>query len=53
MNAETIQRLRSRLGLSQEQFAQRINVSVRTIKRWEAAKSEPLPVFVKAMQELR
>jgi DNA-binding transcriptional regulator YiaG len=53
MNAEYIQRLRSRLGLSQEQFAKRLNVSVRTIKRWEANESAPHPVFIKAMQELR
>src|SRR5882762_2312241 len=37
----TIRGLRNRLHLSQEQFAQRLNVSFATINRWENGRAEP------------
>lgn len=53
MSADQIQRIRALLGLTQADFAKRLNVSLRTVKRWESQESSPHPVFIKAMQELR
>lgn len=39
--AQTIALLRSRLNLSQEQLAARLNVSYATVNRWELGKSKP------------
>src|SRR3546814_13461074 len=39
--AAAIRQLRARLNLSQEELADRLNVSYATINRWEAGKSKP------------
>jgi type I restriction enzyme M protein len=39
--AQSVRQLRARLNLSQEQLAQRLNVSFATVNRWENAKAEP------------
>lgn len=36
MDADEIKAIRGELGLSQEEFARRLNVSVRTIQNWES-----------------
>jgi len=39
--AEVIKALREKIGLSQEQLAQKLGVSSRTISRWEVGEAEP------------
>src|SRR5207302_1982022 len=39
--ARTIRELRSKLKLSQEELASRLNVSFATVNRWENGKAEP------------
>src|ERR1035441_5743852 len=39
--AATIRALRAKLHLSQEELAQRLNVSFATVNRWENGKAEP------------
>ena len=39
--AQFARRVRKRLGLSQAAFAQRINVSLKTIRNWEQGKRSP------------
>ena len=41
IGAPDVQRIRSRLGLSQEQFALMIGVSPRTVQNWEQKRREP------------
>jgi len=38
--AARIQRLRSRLGLSQEQLARQLGVSFATVNRWESRRTQ-------------
>ena len=35
-----IKELRSKLGLTQEKFAQKLEISVQTIRRWESGKGK-------------
>ena len=39
--AKYARRVRKRLGLSQQEFARRINVSLETIRNWEQGKRRP------------
>jgi putative transcriptional regulator len=41
MNGIQIRNLRQRLGLTQEEFAHRLGVTLCTVNRWENNKSEP------------
>jgi type I restriction enzyme M protein len=50
--ANLIKSLRSRLGLSQEQLAARLNVSYATVNRWEAGKSKPQRAQADAIEAL-
>ncbi len=45
-SAESIQKLRRKLSLSQERFADEVGVSVRTVNRWETGKSLPRSLIV-------
>lgn len=45
-----IKSIRVQLGLTQEQFAQKLGVSWATVNRWERHKSNPSPL---ALQKLR
>ncbi len=47
---EDIRGLREALGLSQEELARLLGVSVRSVSRWECGGSEPHPL---ALRELR
>jgi len=50
--AEKIKELRSRLGLTQEQFAAKIGVTFSTVNRWESNKSKPSPLALRRIEEL-
>lgn len=53
MTAQEIRSLRKALGMTQEQFARAVGVSLMTVSRWERGVYEPLPVFVGRIEELR
>jgi len=52
VRADEVKDLRLRLGLSQERFAQRLGVSVQSVRRWEAGLTRPQPLVSSMMQEL-
>ena len=47
-----IRRLRSKLGLTQEQFAAKVGVTFSTVNRWETGKSKPSPLAMRRIQEM-
>jgi len=47
-----IRSLRQRLGMTQEEFAHEIAVTVSTVNRWENAHAEPSKLAWKAIQDL-
>ena len=47
-----IRSLRQRLGITQEEFAHAVAVTVSTVNRWENAHSEPSKLAWKAIQDL-
>jgi DNA-binding transcriptional regulator YiaG len=52
-NAGTLIRsLRQKLGMTQEEFAHEIAVTVSTVNRWENAHAEPSKLAWKAIQDL-
>ncbi len=48
-----VRRLRGRLGLTQEQFAERLGVSTITIHRWESGQSHPRRLALEKLGQLR
>jgi transcriptional regulator with XRE-family HTH domain len=52
MTADEIRALRVRLGLTQEQMAQRMGVSFATINRWENGKMTPRGLYARALDDL-
>lgn len=48
-----IKALRKRLGLTQEQFAQRVGVTYSTVNHWENGKRVPQPFLVKRLLEIK
>ncbi|WP_447974568.1 helix-turn-helix domain-containing protein [Nitrospira sp. Kam-Ns4a] len=48
-----VKELRSRLDLTQEQFAQRVGVTYSTVNHWENGKRVPLPFLVKRLVEMK
>jgi len=50
--AKKIRDLRSRLGLTQEQFAAKVGVTFSTVNRWESGKSKPSPLAMRQIEEL-
>ena len=47
-----IKDLRSKLGLTQEQFAAKVGVTFSTVNRWESGKSKPSPLAMRQIEEL-
>lgn len=45
-----IKATREKLGLTQEQLAQKIGVSFKTVNRWENGKSKPSPMARKLLE---
>jgi DNA-binding transcriptional regulator YiaG len=48
----SIRGLRQKLGMTQEEFAHEIAVTVSTVNRWENAHAEPSKLAWKAIQDL-
>ncbi len=45
-------RLRTRLGLSQEKFAQKLGVCVWTVSNWERSLSKPRGLSLRALERI-
>ncbi len=52
MTPKDIKRLRERLGMTQEQFAERLGVARETVARWEIGANAPRGLSLKALKEL-
>lgn len=52
-SAAIVRALRARLGLTQEQFAQRLGVTYSTVNHWENGKRTPQPFLLARLLELR
>ncbi len=52
MTAEKIRRLRKDLGLTQEQLAHAIGVTLQTVNRWENGHTKPHRTFVRVMEQM-
>ena len=50
--SKLIKKLRSRLGLTQEQFAQKVGVTFPTINNWERGTRKPHPFLLKRLLEM-
>jgi len=47
-----VARLRSRMGLSQEKFAERLGVSVSCVGKWETGQHKPRGLSLRALARL-
>jgi putative transcriptional regulator len=45
-------RLRSRLGLNQEKFAEKLGVSMSSVEKWETGQHTPRGLSVRALERL-
>jgi len=50
--AGKVRRMRKAMGLTQEQFAAKIGVTVSTVNRWEKGRSKPQPFIQKVLRQL-
>ena len=50
--ADKIRELRSKLGMTQEQFSAKVGVTFSTVNRWESGKSKPSPLAMRQIEEL-
>jgi transcriptional regulator with XRE-family HTH domain len=48
-----VKELRERLGLTQEQFAQKVGTTFSTVNHWENGKRMPQPFFIRRLLELK
>lgn len=48
-----VKELRSRLDLTQEQFAQKVGVTYSTVNHWENGRRVPQPFLVRRLLELK
>jgi len=48
--ASKIRQCRGRKGLTQEQLARNIGVSLNTVQRWESGKTTPSPLAMEKLQ---
>lgn len=51
--SKIVKKLRTAMGLTQEQFAAKIGVTFSTVNRWENGKGKPSPLAMKQIEELR
>ena len=47
-----VRKIRDKLGLTQDQFADKLGVSSITVSRWERDNNRPLPIFEKQIEKL-
>ena len=52
MEADNIRSLRRNLGLTQEEFAHRLGITVATVNRWENGHNSPTRLARKALYDL-
>ena len=52
VEAKDIRDLRSKLGFTQEQFAQEVGVTWSTVNRWENERGKPSPLAQRRIKEL-
>ncbi|MEH1854639.1 MAG: helix-turn-helix transcriptional regulator [Nostoc sp.] len=50
--SDLIRELRQQLDLSQEKFAAKLGVSLRTVNRWENGSTVPSPMALKLIEEM-
>jgi len=50
--AEMVRKLRTKLGLTQEQFAAQVGVTWSTVNRWENGRGKPSPLAMQRLREL-
>lgn len=50
--AVLIREVRTLLGLTQEQFAAKLGVTLPTINRWENGRTKPSPLAIQTLREL-
>ncbi|WP_339379261.1 helix-turn-helix domain-containing protein [aff. Roholtiella sp. LEGE 12411] len=50
--SDLIRELRQQLDLSQEKFAAKLGVSLRTVNRWENGNTVPSPMALKLIEEM-
>ena len=48
-----VKELRDRLGLTQEQFAQKVGVTYGSVNHWENGKRRPQPFLVRRLLEIK
>lgn len=51
--SKMIRKLRTALGLTQEQFAAKAGVTYSTVNRWENGKAKPSPLALQKIEELQ
>jgi transcriptional regulator with XRE-family HTH domain len=51
--SKMIRKLRTALGLTQEQFAAEAGVTYSTVNRWENGKAKPSPLALQKLEELQ
>ena len=51
--SKIIRKLRNTLGLTQEQFAAKVGVTVSTVNRWENDKGKPSPLAMLRIERLQ
>ena len=51
--SKMIRKLRTTLGLTQEQFAAKAGVTYSTVNRWENGKAKPSPLALQKIEELQ
>jgi len=49
--AKMIRELRTKLGLTQEQFAAKVGVTFSTVNRWESGRSIPSPLAMRKIEK--
>jgi transcriptional regulator with XRE-family HTH domain len=49
---DLVKSLRSRLGMTQEQFAKEVGVTFSTINQWENGRRQPQPFLMKHLMDL-
>jgi DNA-binding transcriptional regulator YiaG len=51
-SAALVERLRRRMGLTQEQFAREVGVTFSTVNQWENGRRRPQPFLLKRLLEM-